>query len=59
MRSLSILLEPFIPFSAEKIWQQISLEGNVHEQKWNAIGAITLKGGSHIGKYSAIVQESR
>lgn len=49
VRSLSILLEPFIPFSAEKIWQQISLEGNAHEQKWNAIGSITLKAGHILG----------
>lgn len=49
VRSLSILLEPFIPFAAQKIWQQISLEGNAHEQKWNAIGSITLKEGHILG----------
>jgi methionyl-tRNA synthetase len=57
VRSLSILLEPFIPFSAEKIWQQISLEGNVHEQKWNAIGAITLKAGHILGNIQPLFQK--
>ncbi|HSA72906.1 MAG TPA: methionine--tRNA ligase [Nitrososphaeraceae archaeon] len=57
VRSLSILLEPFIPFSAEKIWQQISLEGNVHEQKWNAIGAITLKAGHMLGNIQPLFKK--
>ncbi|MDW3667658.1 MAG: methionine--tRNA ligase [Nitrososphaeraceae archaeon] len=57
VRSLSILLEPFIPFSAEKIWQQLSLEGNVHEQKWNAIGAITLKAGHILGNIQPLFKK--
>lgn len=57
VRSLSILLEPFIPFSAEKIWQQISLEGNVHEQKWNAIGAIALKAGHMLGNIQPLFKK--
>jgi len=55
--SLSILLEPFIPFSAEKIWQQISLEGNVHEQKWNSIGALTLKAGHILGNIQPLFKK--
>jgi len=57
VRSLSILLEPFIPFSAEKIWQQISLEGNVHEQKWSAIGSITLKAGHILGNIQPLFKK--
>lgn len=57
VRSLSILLEPFIPHSAEKIWQQISLEGNVHEQKWNAIGEITLKAGHVLGNIQPLFKK--
>jgi len=57
VRSLSILLEPFIPFSAEKIWQQISLEGNAHEQKWNAIGSITLKAGHILGNIQPLFKK--
>lgn len=57
VRSLSILLEPFIPFSAEKIWQQISLEGNAHEQNWNAIGSITLKAGHILGNIQPLFKK--
>ncbi len=37
VRSLAILLEPFIPFSCEKIWSQLKLgSGNVHQQVWES-----------------------
>ena len=36
VRSLAILLEPFIPFSCEKIWSQLKLDGSVHEQAWES-----------------------
>lgn len=33
--SFSILIEPFLPFTAEKLWSEIlGLEGSVHEQQW-------------------------
>jgi methionyl-tRNA synthetase len=38
VRSLAILLEPFIPFSCEKIWSQLKLGsgGSVHQQVWES-----------------------
>jgi methionyl-tRNA synthetase len=36
VRSLAIMLEPFIPFSCEKIWSQLKMGGNVHEQAWES-----------------------
>ncbi|HLG37804.1 MAG TPA: methionine--tRNA ligase, partial [Nitrososphaera sp.] len=35
-RSMAILLDPYIPFSCEKIWSQLNLGGTVHEQKWES-----------------------
>lgn len=54
VRSLSILLAPFIPYSAEQIWKQMSLEGNIHEQKWDSIGTILLKPGHKLGEIEPI-----
>jgi methionyl-tRNA synthetase len=34
-KQLSIILEPFIPFTAEKLWQLLNLPGSVHEQNWS------------------------
>jgi methionyl-tRNA synthetase len=57
VRSLSILLAPFTPFSAEQIWKQISLEGNIHEQNWDSIGTILLKPGHRLGEIGPIFKK--
>ena len=54
VRSLAILLAPFIPFSVEKIWKQISLEGSVSEQSWKTIGSVLLNPGHKIGEINPI-----
>jgi methionyl-tRNA synthetase len=34
VKQLAIILEPFIPFTAEKLWKLLNLPGSVHEQTW-------------------------
>jgi methionyl-tRNA synthetase len=50
VRSLAILLEPFMPSSCENIWKQLNLEGSVHEQNWNSASEILIKTGHRINK---------
>ncbi len=38
VKQLAIVLEPFIPFTAEKLWKLLNLPGSVHEQKWKETG---------------------
>jgi methionyl-tRNA synthetase len=35
VKQLAIILEPFIPFTAEKLWKLLNLPGSVHEQRWD------------------------
>ena len=56
VRSLAILLEPYTPFSAEKLWQQLDLDGTVHEQKWDTASQITIKSGHKIRQPSALFE---
>ena len=35
VKALAIVSEPFIPFTAERLWEILNLPGNVHEQKWD------------------------
>ncbi len=35
VKQLAIILEPFIPFTAEKLWHLLNLPASVHEQTWN------------------------
>ena len=34
VKTLAVLMAPFLPSSAEKLWQTLNLEGSVHQQKW-------------------------
>ncbi len=49
VRSLAIALYPFMPESAQKIWSQLGLEGNVSEQKWDSISEISIQSGHVLG----------
>ena len=37
IRALAIMLAPFLPFTAEKLWHMLNLSGSVHEQNWDSI----------------------
>ncbi len=43
VRSLAVLLEPFLPFSTEKLWKQINLSGSVHDQSWGSISKVLIE----------------
>lgn len=49
-RALAIVCSPFIPFSAERIWQMLNLDGVVEKQNWNEIGELRLRPGHMLGK---------
>ena len=50
VRSLAILLEPYLPFSAENLWEQLNLEGSAHEQSWDSISKTQIVPGHKINK---------
>ncbi len=35
-RALSILITPFLPFSAQKLWNMLGYDSSVHEQEWRS-----------------------
>jgi methionyl-tRNA synthetase len=59
VRSLAVLLEPFIPFSCEKIWSQLKLgSGSVHQQVWESAKDIrTIPAGHELGKVEPIFRK--
>ena len=50
VRSLAILLAPYTPFSAEKLWQQLNLDGSVHKQSWSSALELAIPSGHKINK---------
>jgi methionyl-tRNA synthetase len=60
VRSLAVLLEPFIPFSCEKIWAQLKLGsgGSVHQQGWESAKDIkAIPAGHELGKVEPIFRK--
>jgi len=48
VKSLAILLEPFLPFSMERLWKMLNLKGSIHEQSWDSISKLTIGPGHKI-----------
>ncbi len=57
VRSLAILLEPYLPFSAEKIWKQLNLTGSVHQQKWDSVSELLIKSNHKIGHVKPLFEK--
>ena len=49
VHSIAIALYPFIPESAQKIWIQLGMEGNVSEQSWDSMSKLSIKDGHTLG----------
>ena len=48
--ALAALMEPFLPFSAEKLWSMLNAPGNLHDQTWNDIPNLRLAPNRPLGK---------
>lgn len=49
VKALTVMLEPFTPFTAEKLWTTLNLPGSVHKQQWEELGR-ELKPGHKINQ---------
>ena len=52
--SISIALCPFLPKSAQKIWEQLGMNGNVSTKPWSSISGLELKSGNKLGDVAPI-----
>jgi len=50
VQTLAILMEPFLPFSAEKVWTMLGYSSSVHDQWWDQAGSQELVPGHHLGQ---------
>ncbi len=56
-RTLAVLMEPILPFSAEKLWKILGNEGSVHDQAWDEISSSGLTAGHKLGKVDILFQK--
>lgn len=57
VHTLAIVLEPYMPFSAEKIWKQLNLDGSVHEQKWDSASELLVKPNHKLGSVEPLFKK--
>lgn len=57
VHSLGILLEPFIPKSAERIWSQLAMDGQVHNQGWDLASEIAVPANHKIGNIRPLFEK--
>jgi methionyl-tRNA synthetase len=57
VRSLAIVLEPYTPFSAERIWYQLNLAGSVHEQNWDSASALAIQPKHKLGSIEPLFRK--
>ena len=50
VRSLAILLAPYLPFSTEILWEQLNLRGSIHRQRWASASELAVKDGHSINR---------
>ena len=53
---LTILIAPFLPASAERLWKTLGMDGSVHQQKWSE-AARKLEVGHKINKPSPLFKK--
>ncbi|MDQ7065528.1 MAG: methionine--tRNA ligase [candidate division KSB1 bacterium] len=49
-KALAVIMSPFLPFSAQKLWRMLNLDGDVAWQNWDSTGAEPLQPGHQLGK---------
>jgi methionyl-tRNA synthetase len=57
VRSIAIMLEPFIPFSSEKIWSQLGMSGTVHNQQWQSLSELQIPAGHTLGTIKVLFRK--
>jgi methionyl-tRNA synthetase len=57
LASLAVLMEPFLPFSAEKLWRMLNGPGSHREQRWDSIPDLRLPDGHPLGEREILFEK--
>ena len=50
VKSIAIIMTPFIPFSSQRIWHQLGMSDKIYQQSWNSASDISIQPGHLLGK---------
>jgi methionyl-tRNA synthetase len=49
-RALAVIMHPFIPFTADKVWRMLNLPGKVTDVAWDEVGKTEMDEGHALGQ---------
>jgi methionyl-tRNA synthetase len=55
--ALAVLMEPFLPFSAEKLWRMLNMPGSHRDHRWNQISLLRLPDEHLLGKREILFEK--
>ncbi|MCK9408380.1 MAG: methionine--tRNA ligase [Bacteroidetes bacterium] len=50
VRSLAVLFSPIVPFSSDKVWKMMNLQGSISDEHWMNAGEAQLSEGHQLGQ---------
>ena len=57
LASLAVIMEPFMPFSAEKLWNMLNAPDSHRQQRWDSISNLRLVDGHPLGKREILFEK--
>lgn len=57
VKSIALLMNPIMPFAAQKIWKMLDLEGKVQDNNWDDIDKNFIEPGKKIGKIKILFRK--
>lgn len=57
VRSLAILMEPLVPFTANRIWSMLNEQGTIRDAGWESAADLRLPDGHKLGTYDILVNK--
>lgn len=54
VRALAVVMLPFIPFTAERVWRMLNLPGRAEDQDWSKIAESTVESGHSLGNIEIV-----
>ncbi len=55
--ALTVLMDPFLPFSAEKLWRMLNAPGSHRNQRWQDIAKLRLREQQPLGKREILFEK--
>ncbi|OYT39116.1 MAG: methionine--tRNA ligase [Candidatus Altiarchaeales archaeon ex4484_43] len=56
-RTLAILMAPFLPYSADRVWRMLNLKGSVLDEAWDSAGELDVRERHKLGEVELLYKK--